>query len=174
MFFTSEANANLVCVLALLTELQGVPGSKYVLFNTVDLLAIRQEATTKYYTMEALLPGDDYKKWSNNFGFVTEGEDYSATLQAFSHWTYHMSGGLLMVVDLQGCVKTTKGVPAYLLTDPAIHCTDPLRFQPTNCCKEGFERFFATHKCNGVCKKLGLPRHRLQPRESIMAGTVLA
>ena len=55
-----------------------------------------------------------------------------------------------MVSDLQGV--------GHVLTDPAIHTLDPERFKlaVTNLGKEGFKFFFATHVCNGVCRKLGL------------------
>merc|ERR1711920_1152348 len=42
--------------------------------------------------VEPLLPGK-WLKWSNNYGYV---------VQAFSHWTYHKSGGAEILVDLQG------------------------------------------------------------------------
>ena len=58
-----------------------------------------------------------------------------------------------MIYDLQGVEHTNQ----FLLTDPAIHCTDPLRFGKTNFGKEGIEKcFLMNHKCGSVCKKLGL------------------
>ena len=33
----------------------------------------------------------DYKKFNNNWGWVDEA-DYSASIQAFSHWTYDITG----------------------------------------------------------------------------------
>lgn len=39
-------------------------------------------------------------KYSSNAGYVNTPE-YRATLHAFSHWTFHVSRGLLMVTDLQ-------------------------------------------------------------------------
>lgn len=57
-----------------------------------------------------------------------------------------------MVVDLEGMVTST-GV---LLTDPAIHCLDPLRYGSMNLGKEGMENFFCRHDCNQFCKQLGI------------------
>jgi len=53
----------------------------------------------------------------------------------------------------------------YILFDPAIHShSDPLRFTNTNLGKMGIRQFFRTHVCNSECKRMGLKRHRLQPR----------
>ncbi|CAF4000220.1 unnamed protein product [Rotaria sp. Silwood1] len=95
-----------------------------------------------------------WHKWNNNSGGVSLGE-YSTILQAFSHWTYHITAGRLMVVDLQG----VKAEGAYLLTDPAIHCDNILRFKHTrtNLGVKGMHRFFRTHVCSAVCSKLELP-----------------
>jgi hypothetical protein len=78
-------------------------------------------------------------------------------VQAFSHWTYVASGKRLMVVDCQGCFNS--GSNKFLLTDPAIHCTTLLRFGGTNMGTTGFKNFFKTHRCNDVCRGIGLPPH---------------
>jgi hypothetical protein len=59
-----------------------------------------------------------------------------------------------MGVDLQG-VKIDR---AYLLTDPALHCDDLLRFRETrtNLSVKGMHQFFRTHVCSDVCSKLNL------------------
>jgi hypothetical protein len=60
-----------------------------------------------------------------------------------------------MVVDLQG-VKVDR---AYLLTDPALHSNDLLRFRETrtNLGVKGMRQFFRSHVCSDVCSKLNLP-----------------
>ena len=58
-----------------------------------------------------------------------------------------------MVCDLQGIELTNE----FLLTDPAIHCIDSLRFGRTNFGKEGINQcFLENHRCNNICKKLRL------------------
>lgn len=58
----------------------------------------------------------------------------------------------------------------FLLSDPAIHCTDVLRFSRTNLGEQGFGLFFGSHKCNDVCRALRLPA----PGGETSAGTKLA
>ena len=107
---------------------------------------------SKIYQVERRMH-QEWRKWNNNSGGVSLGE-YSTLLQAFSHWTYHITCGRLMVVDLQG-VKVDR---AYLLTDPALHCDDLLRFRETrtNLGVKGMHQFFRTHVCSDVCSKLNL------------------
>ncbi|KAI1701993.1 alpha-kinase family domain-containing protein [Ditylenchus destructor] len=78
-------------------------------------------------------------------------------LMAFSHWTFQITEGYLMVVDLQGIISTDEsGRTTLELTDPAIHCTDVLRFGRTNLGEEGMKIFFARHKCNKFCQAMEL------------------
>jgi hypothetical protein len=111
---------------------------------------------TKIYQVERRLK-QTIQKWNNNSGGV-HFEDYSATLQAFSHWTYHQTAGRMMVVDLQG-VKSSED-NRYLLTDPAIHFDDIKRCREarTNLGGKGMREFFRTHVCSEVCQKLGLEK----------------
>ena len=107
---------------------------------------------SKIYQVERRMH-QEWRKWNNNNGGVSLNE-YSTLLQAFSHWTYQVTCGRLMVVDLQG-VKIDR---AYLLTDPALHCDDLLRFRETrtNLGVKGMHQFFRTHVCSDVCTKLNL------------------
>ena len=110
----------------------------------------------KYFNVEVLL--SDYKerftKWNNNCGYVSEA-NYSATLDAFSHWTYTITEGFLMVVDLQGVDRDDR----YILTDPSIHCKEP-RFGLTNLGNYGMEQFFKSHRCGSVCEAMKLEKNR--------------
>jgi hypothetical protein len=64
-----------------------------------------------------------------------------------------------MVTDLQGMFKRGN---EYILTDPAICCIDGKRFSRTNTGNDGMRRFFQSHQCNQVCKKLKLRRSPYQ------------
>ena len=76
---------------------------------------------------------------------------------AFSHFTYDITDGYLLVCDLQGvCVIDLKRKETLLLTDPAIHCSKLLRFGKTNLGNLGIDKFFQKHVCNKYCHALGL------------------
>lgn len=106
--------------------------------------------------MEPSFPGT-YIKYNSNSGWVNNVDNpfnpFNRAAQAFSHFTFERSRGRLLVSDLQGV--------GCILTDPAIHTRDTDRFPltPTNLGQDGFKFFFATHKCNAVCRKLGLLTH---------------
>lgn len=123
-----------------------------IVYADADLIQ-QKENPSKICQVERRMH-QEWRKWNNNSGGVSLSE-YSTILQAFSHWTYHITSGRLMVVDLQG-VKVDR---AYLLTDPALHCDDLLRFRETrtNLGVKGMHQFFRTHVCSDVCSKLNLP-----------------
>ncbi|KAI1701968.1 alpha-kinase family domain-containing protein [Ditylenchus destructor] len=81
-------------------------------------------------------------------------------LMAFSHWSYQITDGYLMVVDLEGVLSMAESGGKILeLTDPAIHCKDLTRFGRTNLGEEGMKIFFARHKCNKFCQGMELEKH---------------
>ncbi|GBB99217.1 hypothetical protein RclHR1_03450012 [Rhizophagus clarus] len=111
--------------------------------GTIDLC-------TRYYTVEPRLKDAEYKRFNANTGVITE---LRPTLEAFVHFTYEYTEGYLVVCDLQGIELNNE----FLLTDPAIHCVDPLRFGRTNFGENGIKQLFlANHKCNDICKNLKL------------------
>jgi hypothetical protein len=105
---------------------------------------------TRYYTIEPRLKEAEYKRFNANTGVITE---LRPALEAFVHFTYEFTRGYLVVCDLQGIELNNE----FLLTDPAIHCIDPLRFGRTNFGENGINQLFlANHRCNDICKKLKL------------------
>lgn len=109
-----------------------------------------------YYNVETLLPEykDGFMKWSNNTGRVCQ-KNYSAILDAFSHWTYDITKGFLLVVDLQGVELKD----SYVLTDPSINCMEQ-RFGGTNIGEVGTELFFSMHECGELCKQMELKKNK--------------
>ncbi|GMT16046.1 hypothetical protein PFISCL1PPCAC_7343 [Pristionchus fissidentatus] len=112
-------------------------------------------------------PTDKFVRFSNNAGYQLMEDkalkagvsvEFVQLVTAFSHWTYKATKKFLMVVDLEGVVAqiAKDGKTGVLLTDPAIHCEDRTRYGPMNHGPGGMKNFFATHKCNEFCKKLGL------------------
>ena len=138
-------------------------GTKDVHFAEVSTVTITDGEKQNHFAMERYITGK-YVKFNNNAGFVNE-TAYTATLNAFSHWTYWATGRYLMVVDLQGVKDESSGEVRYVLTDPAVHCGTLRRFGKTNLGRDGMYKFFRTHYCNGICKAMALKFHRCQPAE---------
>ncbi|ETW05240.1 hypothetical protein H310_04210 [Aphanomyces invadans] len=104
----------------------------------------------EFVAMERFLPS--FERFSNNVDWVSPREATDPCVQyavAFTHWTWVATKGYLMVVDLQGHRANNDTM---VLTDPAIHCTDMVRFAGgTNLGARGMDEFFATHTCNHFC-----------------------
>jgi hypothetical protein len=128
-------------------------------------------------SLEPFLEGT-FVKYNNNAGYVNENipdDPSNQAAQAFSHFTFERSRGRFLVCDLQGVGKS--------ITDPVVHTLDSERFilSTTSLGEDGFKFFFTSHKCNDLCRKLGLKSNasmiisgRYQFRESwpTMADTV--
>ncbi|CEG48722.1 alpha kinase [Plasmopara halstedii] len=117
------------------------------------LLKLRdRESGTLVCSVEEFLPGA-YVKYSNNSGYVgretsTTEERERNTPQAFSHFTFVASDFRLMIVDIQGVADS--------YTDPQIHSADGRGFGVGNLGTFGMEKFLESHRCNEVCRWLGL------------------
>ena len=103
--------------------------------------------------VEPELEGNFIKANCNN-GYVKAGEPYLDAAQAFSHYTWWVTGGELLVCDLQGVVDKF----GWKFTDPAIHCAaERRRFGATDLGPRGINAFFRTHTCNSICGRWGKP-----------------
>ena len=78
---------------------------------------LNEGAPFKYYYGENFIQGK-YEKYNNNAGWSTMGQDANQSLiaQALSHYSWQITKGYMMIVDLQGVGN--------VLTDPQIHCLD--------------------------------------------------
>jgi len=93
----------------------------------------------------------EYVKYNSNSGFIEETPHHTVrnTPQAFSHFTYVASEGQLIVVDVQGVGD--------LYTDPQVHSVDVCKYcGDANLRLRGIAYFFASHKCNAICRALKL------------------
>jgi len=132
---------------------------KKVKFVETKLLRAVIGNRNKYYTVEQRFQGATFERFNVNSGVIVE---LRPVLEAFAHFTYEYTKHYLVFCDLQGVELTNE----FLLTDPAIHCVDLLRFGKTNLGERGIEEcFFASHTCNDICKKLRLGK---SPRFSTM------
>ena len=100
----------------------------------------------QFANAEFLMPGN-YVKHNNNDGAVASRREVP---QAFSHFTLERSRGALIVVDIQGVGD--------FFTDPQIHTHDGRGYGVGNMGAEGIRKFHASHRCNAVCRALGLKR----------------
>ena len=133
--------------------------TKTIKFLDVNLLMLKE--SSKYFSVEEFLDGE-FIKFNNNGGLVNE-DNFSITLNAFSHWTYQATNEYLLISDLQGFIFNKD---QYILTDPAIICPEDLKkFGPTNMGQKGIKAFFSNHQCNPMCKSLKLKKHKYQVKE---------
>ena len=139
-------------------------------FLKVKTISVENLKAKRYMTCEKeFSPDSTFIRFSNNAGFAVLKDkakslgvdsDFVDMVMAFSHWTYWVTKKYLLIVDLEGIVsKREDGTSQTILTDPAIHCTDHLRFGRLNHGMEGMKLFFNTHKCEKYCKLLKLPEH---------------
>lgn len=132
-------------------------------FKVLGLFPVNEDRTylapCEYVAIEPYLHGN-YEKYNSNGGHE---DKTAAVLNAFSHWTWHVSGHRYLVCDLQGVQRGSK----YMLTDPAIHSLDG-RFGGTDLGVVGMERFFENHECNVICDTLKLenPMRGVNPAHS--------
>lgn len=99
-----------------------------------------------YICAEVYLHGV-YRKWTNNGGYSTG----TSIMEAFQHYTFIKSGKRAICCDLQGVESSEK----YQLTDPACNSVDRL-FGNTDMGSDGIKKFIGRHKCNEICKAMGL------------------
>jgi hypothetical protein len=96
---------------------------------------------------------ENWVKFNSNTGWsgqkVSQASDssWSNVLQALSHFSYHKSGGAVLLCDLQGGF-TDEGV---VLSDPVIMSHVAEQYGPTDLGSKGISTFFSTHKCNKYC-----------------------
>eukprot|EP01006_Ploeotia_vitrea_P024130 TRINITY_DN56869_c0_g1_i1.p1 TRINITY_DN56869_c0_g1~~TRINITY_DN56869_c0_g1_i1.p1 ORF type:complete len:690 (+),score=46.21 TRINITY_DN56869_c0_g1_i1:168-2072(+) len=102
------------------------------------------------YAIESFIDGT-YAKFNTNAGSLTVSTETGrvrSTPQAFSHYTFERSGKKELVVDIQGV--------GALYTDPQIVTESGKEYGDGNIGLAGFALFFHAHRCNHVCKAMGL------------------
>lgn len=109
------------------------------------------------FIVEQVINGE-FEKFNSNTGWSCG----NASLpDALSHWSWVQTEGSMLLCDLQGHRGRPGGPKCgsetyyYMFTDPVI-MTPRGRFGSTDLGQQGIETFFAHHKCNDLCRSLGL------------------
>ena len=98
---------------------------------------------------------DNYLKFNSNTGWVASDQgSWGELMQALSHFSYHISGGQLLLCDVQGGVYRDGAI----LTDPVVQSRTAGRYGPTDLGQDGISTFFARHACNKYCQGKGWSR----------------
>ena len=90
---------------------------------------------------------ENFQKYNSNNGWTWDAEGWPALLQALSHFSYHITGGQLVLCDLQGGTSGNDMV----LTDPVI-LSRTKSYGITDLGPYGISTFFSAHRCNKWCK----------------------
>uniref|UniRef100_A0A7R9WJI9 Alpha-type protein kinase domain-containing protein n=1 Tax=Pseudictyota dubia TaxID=2749911 RepID=A0A7R9WJI9_9STRA len=91
-----------------------------------------------------------FTKFTSNNGWIADEDDEGwsvLAMEAFSHYTYHRSGGSLIVCDIQGRYRHNsynRSKCRFELTDPAI-CSRRRTYGPTDLGEKGIDSFFENH-----------------------------
>ena len=110
----------------------------------------------EYVIVEDYIPGD-FKKWLNNYGYVSPDVSFAKSMPAFAHWSWWYTDGEKMIADLQGV--RSENPSKYTLTDPVLMSgtVDGRCYGCTDTGVEGIAMFFMNHQCNGFCDSLPKP-----------------
>ena len=93
----------------------------------------------------------EFTKFNDNNG-NTNGDQ----IDAFTHFTFHESGGEYIICDLQGVKSSTFFPTIYKLSDPAV-CSKNQSMGSTDTGSDGINSFFKEHKCTVFCMQYSKP-----------------
>ena len=120
---------------------------KKVDFLEAFVLQLVQREGAPLCHVERYIEGE-YVKHNNNGGWVNYAKERN-TPQAFAHFSFEASKQTLLICDIQGVRD--------IYTDPQVHTAHKsAAFGRGNLGLKGFEDFMRTHRCNIICRYLGL------------------
>ena len=139
-------------------------------FTKIYLMKLNKEYDwfgAKYLIIEEKIHGK-FTKFNNNSNFINK-YDQSSTAQSFSHFTYNISKGKYMIVDIQGAAVSFDDLTDryYQLTDPCVH-SESRTFGEGDWGERGMTLFFEKHQCNQLCKHLELSLSPFQSNKNIV------
>ncbi|KAI1350370.1 kinase-like domain-containing protein [Xylaria sp. FL0043] len=111
---------------------------------------------------------ENFEKFNSNSGWVdTTNGAWSHVMQALSHFSYHNSGGQLLLCDLQGGMYKN----GYILSDPVI-MSQRGNYGPTDLGPDGIRSFFQRHRCGNYCRaEWQKPRYQGKAKIPMRQGT---
>ncbi|KAI1359161.1 kinase-like domain-containing protein, partial [Xylaria arbuscula] len=113
---------------------------------------------------------ENFEKFNSNSGWApVTGNAWSEAMQALSHFSYHNSGGQLLLCDLQGGSYRN----GYILSDPVI-MSQLQTYGPTDLGKDGIRAFFHRHRYGRFCKEeWQKPRAQVTTMIPMLQGTTM-
>jgi hypothetical protein len=89
----------------------------------------------------------NYQKFNSNTGWTDTTRQWALVMQALSHFSYHVTGGMHVLCDIQGGIYQQEVV----LSDPVILSRNR-DYGVTDLGPEGISSFFSMHECNSYCR----------------------
>ncbi|KAI1479115.1 kinase-like protein [Daldinia eschscholtzii] len=90
----------------------------------------------------------NYQKFNSNNGWTDVSSEWGQAMQALSHFSYHITGGQLVLCDLQGGIYRHEAI----LSDPVILSRKQEYGQP-DFGTSGIRSFFSRHRCTVYCRQ---------------------
>jgi hypothetical protein len=109
----------------------------------------------------------NFEKFNSNTGWSPlDASPWTDVMQALSHYSYHSSGGQLIICDLQGGVYKD----GFIITDPVI-MSNSQEYGPTDLGRPGIATFFGRHTCNKFCNCQWTAPRDQRPYFKVQQGT---
>jgi hypothetical protein len=141
-----EVNSVASALAAEFNRTQRPPANRQVRYVLSSVATVKTAKGSRTYFAEQFLEGS-FTRFSYNTGHWEE-DRLDPWLLRFALWTYKVTGGFLMVADLQGILSDQ----GFVLTDPVILSTDLSRFGNTNLGAEMMERCKASAEAHLATK----------------------
>ncbi|KAJ1562984.1 hypothetical protein HK405_004773, partial [Cladochytrium tenue] len=125
--------------------------NKMVYLNEPQIWEYQTTAGSRFGGQKAMVEPfiENFEKFNSNSGWQNrDGTAWSQVMQALSHFSYYMTGGSLVLCDLQGGIYSD-GV---VLTDPVI-MSRYADYGPADLGLDGILSFFASHQCGQYCSR---------------------
>ncbi|KAF0710114.1 hypothetical protein AaE_012638 [Aphanomyces astaci] len=133
---TMEGQAMAVALTRAVNNLMNKNHSTFISLTFLEASVAKLDEPVKFVAMERFLSNSNSVDWHSPLATTEPCVQYAV---AFTPWTWAATNGYLMVVDLQG---QRVDHHTLVLTDPAIHCIDGVRFAGgTNLGPRGMAKF---------------------------------